>query len=125
MSYTATGIKPHGFHRAPTAGTLRKAGRAVRTAVRRQIAKRTSLRVLSVIAGFGIALLPRWLRWIPAALLLIPGFFDEIAFAAGTLLVIMFRRKLRRELRASLRLAIGARHLTAVNEAVFVIAVTA
>ena len=92
MSYTATGIKPHGFHRAPGAGTFRKAGRAVRTAVRtavrRQIAKRTSLRVLSVVAGFGIALLPKWLRWIPAALLAIPGPADELAFVTVVLIVI-------------------------------------
>jgi hypothetical protein len=93
--------------------------------IRRQIAKRTALRVLAVIAGFGIALLPKWLRWIPAALLAIPGPWDELAFALVVLLIVAVRPKLRKQLRAAVRLAIGARHLTAVNEALFAIAVTA
>ena len=91
--------------------------------IRRQIAKRTALRVLAVIAGFGIALLPKWLRWIPAALLVIPGPLDELAFIVLVLLVIAVRPALRRELAAALRLAVGARHLTAVNEAVFALGI--
>ena len=34
MSYTVTGIRSHGFHRAQAAGTFRKAMRAVRTGLR-------------------------------------------------------------------------------------------
>jgi hypothetical protein len=86
--------------------------------IRRQIAKRTTLRVLAALSAFGMALLPRWLRWIPAALLAIPGPFDELAFIVFVLLVIAFRPALRAQLAASLRLAVGARYLTAANERV-------
>jgi hypothetical protein len=64
VSYTATGIKPHGFHRAPTAGTLRKAGRAIRTGLRAARILATSkdlplvLRALFVIGLVQIPCLP-------------------------------------------------------------------
>lgn len=85
---------------------------------RRTIARSTVLRVLAVIAGFGAALLPRWLRWLPVALLAIPGPLDEAAFVLFVAAAIAFRPALRRQLRASLRLAIGARYLRAVNECI-------
>ena len=34
MSYTVTGVRSHGFHRAQAAGTFRKVIRAVRTGLR-------------------------------------------------------------------------------------------
>ena len=34
MSYTAIGIRSHGFHRAPAAGTVRKIVRGIRTGLR-------------------------------------------------------------------------------------------
>ena len=64
MSYTATGIKPHGFHRAPTAGTLRKIARAVRTGMRAAKILATSrdlplmLRILFVVGCIQIPVCP-------------------------------------------------------------------
>jgi len=50
------------------------------------------------------------------ALLAIPGPLDELAFVLLAAGVIACRPALRRQLAASLRLAVGARHLTAANE---------
>jgi hypothetical protein len=86
---------------------------------RRTVARSTPLRVVAVLAGFGVALLPRWLRWLPAALLAVPGPLDELAFAVLVTLVIVLRPELRRQLAGALRLAVGARHLTAAAEAIW------
>ena len=86
MSYTVTGIKPHGFHRVQAAGTVRKVARAVRTGLRAARILATSkdlpvaLRILFVI---GLAQLP-----------MLPT--DEIAMAiALTWLFIGHRATLR------------------------------
>ena len=97
-------------------GTVSLAARTTRRACRRTVARSTALRILAVIAGFGAALLPAWLRWLPLALLAIPGPLDELAFVLLAAGVIACRPALRRQLAASLRLAVGARHLTAANE---------
>ncbi len=94
-------------------GTVSLAARTTRRACRRTVARSTALRILAVIAGFGAALLPAWLRWL---LLAIPGPLDELAFVLLAAGVIACRPALRRQLAASLRLAVGARHLTAANE---------
>lgn len=86
---------------------------------RRVVARSTPLRVVAVLAGFGVALLPKWLRWLPAALLAVPGPADELAFAVLVLAVILARPALRRQLAGALRLAVGARHLTAAAEAIW------
>jgi hypothetical protein len=86
--------------------------------VRRIIARSTVLRVVAVLAAFGVALLPKWLRWIPAALLAIPGPLDELAFALLVIVVVACRPALRAALVTSLRLTVGARRLTAANECI-------
>jgi hypothetical protein len=94
----------------------------VALAVRRQVARHTSLRVLAVVAGFGASLLPGWLRWLPVVLLAIPGPCDELAFIVFVLVMVACRPVKRRELLSSLRLAVGARHLTSANECVITFA---
>lgn len=89
---------------------------AVRRFARRMVARSTVLRVLSVLAVFAVALLPRWLRFLPIALALIPGPLDEGACIALVLVAIALRPALRASLAMSLRLTVGARHLTAANE---------
>ena len=91
---------------------VKLAGRSAQRAKRRAVARSTAVRVVAALAGFGVALLPRWLRW----LLAVPGPLDEAAFAALVLLVILARPALRRQLAGALRLAVGARYLTAAAE---------
>lgn len=92
------------------------AGASARQVKRRAVARSTALRVVAVLAGFGVAILPRWLRWVPPALLLIPGAADELVFAVVVAVVVLLRPRLRRELRTALRLAVGVRYLTAAAE---------
>lgn len=94
----------------------RLAGRRARHAKRRLVARSTAVRVVAVLAGFGVALLPRWLRWLPPALLIIPGQADELVFVLVVALVVLARPRLRREAGAALRLAVGVRYLTAAAE---------
>lgn len=92
------------------------AGAAAQRVKRRAVARSTAVRVVAVLAGFGVALLPRWLRWLPTALLIIPGQADELLFVLVVLVLVLVRPGLRRQLCASLRLAVGVRYLSAAAE---------